>query len=553
MVDVTSFSKIQDEKRGVNEKHWIDINGRAALFKKTQIRENGIHTNAHFSEVLASDICKKIGANCAEVDIAKNGNDIGCVSYSFLDSGDELIDFIALIQNIRIGFDSKKMEVDNTGEKYSIPLILEALEEECNTKEEFNILRKEFLRSCIVDSLIEHYDRNPSNIAIIRNKNGIRFSPMFDNGTSLWVSIPLDVVRENIDREEWLQEIRERNKSKIGVEGERYSNYDKLLEYILSNYYSDVKDFLDTIKTELTADNISRILSDEKYSDLDEMYKQLIIKKLSTNREKLLEQRKKYQLKYQIEELMEKDNARETLLSMVKDGTMQQLVPEIESCIDCPQRNPYHIYNVDEYMFTCIENVNRLEELGKEAGITIKLSDKDKKLLQWVILFNEMGKPDSRETIRNEDGSIRDTFRNYSKIGREIADKKMEELHFYETERDTVRRLISIHDKRELDSDYAIKRFIEGLDEKNLDLYFAMKLVEINAKNPDIREESINKLKALKQRIEEIQKKDNRNIIRVLPQNGKKMMKLGLKGPQIGMLQQELANFVRADERMPTY
>lgn len=523
MLDVTNCPKIQDENRGVNEKLWIDVNGRPALFKKTQIREDGTHTNAHFSEALVSDICNKVEFACAEVDIAKRDKDIGCISYSFLKDGEELVDFIALIQNIRTGFDSKKMMVPDTNEKYCIPLILEALKEESKSQEEYHSLRKDFFKSCIIDSLIEHYDRNPSNISVIRGEEGVRLSPMFDNGTSLSVAIPYEVVQENIDKDEWMQEIRKINKSKIGVEGEKYSNYDKLLEYILSNYYCDVKDFLDIINERLTPENIQEILSNEKYSDLDDMYKKLVVKKVSTNRKNLLEQSKKFELKYEIEELIGQENANEILQNMSQNNSLQKIIPEIQPCIDCPQRSPYHIYGVADYMFNCIENINNMEEMAKENGIEVKLSDKDKRLVQWTIMFNEMGKPQAREEQVNENGEIRDTFRNYSKYGQEIAEKKMEELNFYETEKETVMKLIASHDKRNLDSDSSIKRFIDGLGEKNIDLYFAMKLAETNAKNPEIRKESIEKLSTLKKRIEEIQKTDNRNIIKSLPQNRKKI------------------------------
>ena len=553
MIDVTNCPKIHDENRGVNEKLWIDVNGRPALFKKTQIREDGTHTNAHFSESLVSDICKLIGFKCAEIDIAKRGEDVGCVSYSYLKEGEETVDLIALIQNIRISFDSKKMIVTDTNEKYDIPLILEALEEESSTQEEYNNLKKEFLKSCIVDSLIEHYDRNPSNISVIRRADGITLAPMYDNGTSLSVSMPFDIVKENIEKDGWIEDLRKITKSKVGAGGEKHSNYDKLVEYILSNYYGDVKDFLDVIDKELTQENMQQILSDEKYRDLDEIYKRLVMKKISINRENLLVQSKKYESKYQIEELMGKDNAKEVLTSMTQSDKVQEILPEFKLCIDCPQRNPYHIYDVAEYMCKCIENINNIDEISKKDGIEAKLSDKDKRIIQWAILFNEMGKPQAREEQENDTGDIRDTFKNYSKYGQEIAERKMEELNFYEIEKDTIKRLIASHNRRNLDSDSSIKRFINELGEKNLDLYFAMKLAETNAKNPEVRNESIEKLSLLKERIEKIQKTDNRRLIKSLPQTGKKLIGLGLKGPQIGILQQRLAAYVRENDNMYAY
>ena len=77
-----------------NEKLWIDVNGRPALFKKTQIRDNGTHTNAHYGEAFVSEMCQLLNYECAEVEIAERNGEIGCISYSFLKEDDELVDFI---------------------------------------------------------------------------------------------------------------------------------------------------------------------------------------------------------------------------------------------------------------------------------------------------------------------------------------------------------------------------------------------------------------------------------------------------------------------------
>ncbi len=550
MIDVTNCLKIQDENRGVNEKCWIDVGGRPALFKKTQIREDGTHTNAHYAEVFVSDLCKKVDFNCAETDIANRNGEIGCISYNFLQPGDELIDFASLIQNIRTTFDSKKMLDPETNERYSIPLILEALEEECTNTEEFDLAKQEFLKSCIIDSLIEHYDRNPSNIAIIKNKDGVHLSPMFDNGTSLSISVPSYVIEENIQEETWMNETRERNHSKIGVEGERCSNYDKLLDYILSNYYKEVKDLLDKINKELTPDVIQEMLDDEKYERLDSIHKELIMKKLPLNRQNLIEQSKKYEKKYQLEEIMRNDS--DFVLENIRNGYIGENIEGIQNCNGLEQKNSYHIYDVDEYMANCIQNVNQVNELLDEYKFDIKISEEDKSLMQWAIMFNEMGKVETHEE-KIQDGKVRDTFKNYSREGVKIADKEMQKLHFYETEKEKVQKLIVSHQYRELKSDSSIKRFIKEIGENNIDLYFAMKIAEANAKNPEIREKTIVELKELKEKVEHIEKNNNGQLIKKLPQGGKQLMMLGLKGEQIGLLQKEMAMYVRENKNMYSY
>ena len=553
MIDVSSCEKISDENRGVNEKLWIDVNGRPALFKKTQIRDNGTHTNAHYGEAFVSEMCRMLDYKCAEIEIAERNGEIGCISYSFLKEGDELVDFISLLQNVRPTFDSKKMLVPETNETYSIPLILDALEEEAASEEEFKALKKDFFKSCIIDSLIEHYDRNPSNISVIRNNGHISFSPMFDNGTSLNISIPRDVLKENGNDEEWFKFLREKNKSKIGVEGEKYSNYDKLLDYILSNYYEDVADFIGVIKEKLTKENITKILGRDDYAGLDNVFKEIIINKTTDNVRGLVEKSKEYENKYTVEQYMKSPNAYNLLKEKVKNQDLQIIIPEISDCIDLPQRNPYHIYSVDDYMFHCIEGINNIEQIAQENGIKLKISDKNKSLLQWSILFNELGKPKAREEVIETNGNVRDTFRNYSVYGQEMAENLMERLNFYETDRKIVTALVSSHQRRELDTDSAIKRLINEVGERNIDLYFGMKLAEIKSKNPELEKESISKLKILKEKIDRIIANDNREVIRALPLNGEQMKRLGLKGQQIGEVLNSLAQFVKSDSSMYAY
>ncbi len=553
MINVSDCRKIEDENRGINEKCWIDVHGLPALFKKTQIRDNGTHTNAHYAEAFVSEMCRLLNHKCAEVNIAERNGEIGCISYSFLKKDDELVDLMSLIQNIRPSFDSKKMLVPETNEIYSIPLILEALREEAKSEEEFKNLKKDFLKSCIIDSLIEHYDRNPSNIAVIRNNGHITLSPMFDNGTSLGVSIPKEAVQEHVNNEEWFKYIREKGKSKIGVEGKRHCHYDKFLDYILSNYYEDVTDFINVIQEKLTKENVTKILSHGNYSDMDNIFKELITNKIAVNVKGLVQKNQEYKDKYIIEQYMRSPNAYESLKEKIDSQALQSIVPEINNCIDCPQRNHYHIYSVDDYMFHCIEEINNIEKTAQKNGIELTLSDKEKKLVQWSILFNEMGKPQPKEEIIDENGNIRDTFRNYSEYGQEIAENLMERLNFHETDRKIVKALISSHKREELDTPKAIKRLITDVGKRNINLYLGMKLAEANSKNPEIRNEKISELKALKEKMDEIITNNNPEIIKALHLKGSQIKGLGLNGQQVGEALNLLVTYIKSDRDIYAY
>ena len=51
---------------------------------------------------------------------------------------------------------------------------------EIENKLSYTFKEKALLKDILLDSLIDHYDRNPSNLSMIRDKDGIRLSPKYD-------------------------------------------------------------------------------------------------------------------------------------------------------------------------------------------------------------------------------------------------------------------------------------------------------------------------------------------------------------------------------------
>ena len=544
MIDVSEYSKAFDEFRGVNEKLWLDVNGRLALFKKTQVRENGIHTNAHFSELFVSEMCKVLDFPCADVEIAKRDNEIGCVSYSFLEDGDELIDFNALIQNIRPNFDSKKLVVKKSKEPYSIPLMIEALEKVCSNPQDFEDTKKHLLQSCLIDSVIEHYDRNPSNISIIKNGPNIKLAPMFDNGTSLSVSLPADVADYYLSSEGGLKELRERCLSKVGTE-KRYINYDTLEDYIFNNYYSYVNDFIENVSQKLTPEKIEEILSSKEYDGLEDRYKQLIQRKIERNISNLKEKAKVHEQKFEIENAMQDANPMEALNSMVANGKLIDCIPEFQDCINCTQKSDWHIYPVEQYVFKGIEGIHNIENIANEAQINLpKLSDKDKQLLSWTMMFHDLGKPGVRkEKIDKQTGEIKDTFYNHGKASLALAKPIMERMQFYPIDQEKILKLIEFHDRLELKTEKAVRKLIfdeNGIGEENVPLFIALKLAENYAKNPEKMQQGLEDIGEFSKIAEKVIEREN-DLVDKLPITGKQIKKLGIDGIDIGTVQKKLA------------
>ena len=113
--DVTNCPRVYAEDRGVNTKEWIEVDNREALFKETQIKDNGETTYADYAEGIVSDLCALLDIPCAEVELVEKDGKLGCLSYSFCDKKkQELIDMGSIIQNVRIRFNSKSMIDEET-------------------------------------------------------------------------------------------------------------------------------------------------------------------------------------------------------------------------------------------------------------------------------------------------------------------------------------------------------------------------------------------------------------------------------------------------------
>lgn len=301
--NIHHFQKYHQETRGTNEKEWIlSPNNQLYLYKQTQIKSDNTSTNAHYSECIYGEIANLVNIKCAKTSLAKNKKQKGIISYYFLKGNEELVDFNALIQNIRQDFNPKGLKCKKTKEHYSIELILEAVKAVVYKREEYKKIRKNIIELIILDALCDHYDRNPSNIALIRNYSKpldkqFTFSPIYDNGTSLGMSLPVSVAKNYLEMENGIEILDSAIISKIGFSDTRGTSYAKLLEYILEHYFDDTTDIINNIKNNITENNLTNIVFSTNYKHLDKEHKKLLLVKVLYNKEKILNLYKKYEYK----------------------------------------------------------------------------------------------------------------------------------------------------------------------------------------------------------------------------------------------------------------
>lgn len=307
--NIHHFQKYYQETRGTNEKEWVlSPNNELCLYKQTQIKSDNTSTNAHYSECIYKEIADTIYVNCSKTELAKINKNKGIISYYFLNDNEELIDFNALIQNIRQDFIPKGLKCKKTGEYYSIELILEAVKAVVFEREEYKKIRKKIIELIIVDALCDHYDRNPSNIALIRNYNKslnkqFSLAPIYDNGTSLCMSLPTYVAKEYLEMENGIEILDSKIISKIGFSNTRGTSYKELLEYIFNKYFDDTEYIINNIKHNINEDNLIRIIFSSNYKQLDKYHKTLALTKVLYNKNKIINTYEKYNNKEKIKRL----------------------------------------------------------------------------------------------------------------------------------------------------------------------------------------------------------------------------------------------------------
>ena len=481
--DVTDAPIIHSEDRGVNTKEWIEVDGREALFKETQVKEDsGDSTYADYAESIVSDICRVLGVPCADVDLVVKDGKIGCLSYNFCDPvNEELISIGNVIQNTRLHFDSKSMIDTATKECYGISMILEGLESISRNRTQFSEAKRRLLIDILTDSLVDHYDRNPSNLSVISTIGGIHLSPKYDNGTSLSISVPEFALQKHLSPEYTERQnqinLRDNVHSKIGYLGKKFVKYPELETYIFNYYFDDVKDFVSGLGEKLTDEKIDEILSQEKYQDLPEVHKKIIAAKLRTNRDMMQERFRTVSKKNIIDRIIYSKAAKSNFLKAVEKGTIQEIIPEYSSCIGVKDEDTDYSETLDSQIPEKIQTIVDIEGLARYFGVPIDiLSKREKSLLKWNTIIENLQKANKGRNVLEEItgrlGFLPDDIKLMKCI---IKDKFKDEFDVLEA-RDI------IYGKN-------------GIGEENINLYIAKKFVDAAVMRKDIRDERIESLK----------------------------------------------------------
>ena len=130
------------------------------------------------------------------------------------------------------------------------------------------------------DYLIGNSDRHQSNWAMILENDKLRWSPLYDNGSSLCAYIPEEMVKSYLGKDEnrWRALVDTKSRSRI-----RCTFFEKkppthlaVMKYVKEHYFPIFTEFSEQIFTQIGTDEIDNILKVYSASELSDDKKDLI-------------------------------------------------------------------------------------------------------------------------------------------------------------------------------------------------------------------------------------------------------------------------------------
>ena len=197
-------------------------------------------------------------------------------------------------------------------------------------------------------------------------------------------------------------------------------------------------------------------------------------------------------------------------------GITAVILPEFDACMETPQHNPHHCWNVGEHILRTLTGV-----------------EKDK-ALRWAALLHDMGKPATRTT--DEQGI--DHFHGHAKLGAEMANGILRRLKFDNDTRKRVVRLVEFHDDRQFPLNHrGVRRAIHRIGADLFPDYLKLARADALAQNPALLPEKLARLSEIERLYTEILEAQNCLSLKDLAVTGRDLIDAGVKpGPTLGVI-----------------
>ncbi len=211
------------------------------------------------------------------------------------------------------------------------------------------------------------------------------------------------------------------------------------------------------------------------------------------------------------------------LRTAYETGITKQILPEFDLCMETPQNNPHHCYNVGEHILHSMPAV--------EAD----------KVLRLGMLFHDIGKP---QTMTVDAEGITHN-KGHAEVGEQMTKQILRRLKFDNDTIAAVTKIVRFHDQEVGASPGSVRRAVNRTGEDMFRMLFAVKRADIAAQSAYLREEKLKKLEYIQELYDGICRRQECMSLKDLAVTGRDLIALGMMpGREIGTLLDRLLEIV---------
>ena len=196
-------------------------------------------------------------------------------------------------------------------------------------------------------------------------------------------------------------------------------------------------------------------------------------------------------------------------------GITKVVLPEFDKCMETPQVNKHHMYNVGDHTLVTLQNIRA------------------DKVLRLTMLMHDMGKP---ATISVDEQGV-NHFYGHEEAGYQIAKEIFRRLKFDRDTMDRVCNLVLYHDDRYEPKPRNIRRAMNRVGETDYPLLFEIRYADTMAQSDYLRAEKLALLEETKAVYREIIERNDCTNLKSLAVNGRDLIELGISpGKELGKI-----------------